>query len=479
MIRCRRSRRAAGQALGEPQSSGATRALGACTPFLVLENELGLLQEVVAFQLLDRVHIGPDIPARGRVRGATVRRGICVRKRRIQTDPTGGDMVFQFKAYFRTAFESVFYMKAPWTPTRVASMVLFFGVFPAAQVVNKIALTVDELLYPDYKKTPVREPVFIIGNARSGTTLMQRLMSLDEDRFSSLKLWDLILLPIWMKKIVHAAARFDQARGGKMADALERVQARLLRNADAIHQLRLNQPEEDEGVMIHVWASAFLGLVFPVPVTADFMFFDEMPGPRRKLLMGWYKRCIQRHLYCQKPGLQLLSKNPMFTTKISSVLETFPDARVIYMVRSPYETVASVHNLVEKLWNIQLKLPPDAEPREKLAEHCYYSYDYALSVLDNHDPAASYVVKYDDLVKDPMAVITKVYEHFGYTMSDRTRARFEEACERARRYKSRHKYSLEQYGFTREQVYRDARRVFERFGFDKGDVKDLEEPSVA
>ncbi len=385
-------------------------------------------------------------------------------------------MAFQFKAYFRTAMESVFYMKAPWTPTRVASMVLFFGVFPAAQVVNKIALTIDELLYPDYKDIPVHEPVFIIGNARSGTTLMQRLLSLDEERFSSLKFWDLILLPIWIKKLVHAAARADEARGGRAAAALESIQARLLRNADTIHQLRLNQPEEDEGVMVHVWASGYLGLVFPVPVTGDFMFFDEMPAKRRKVLMSWYKKCIQRHLYCQKPGVQLLSKNPMFTTKLQSVLETFPDARIIYMARNPYETVASVHNLVEKLWNIQLKLPPDAEPREKLAEHCYYSYDYALDILDKHDPASSYVVKYDDLVRDPMAVVTAIYDHFGYTMSVATRARFEEACERARRYKSQHKYSLEQYGFTREMVYRSASHVFERFGFDKGDV---EEPAPA
>ncbi len=381
-------------------------------------------------------------------------------------------MVFQFKAYFRTAAESIFYMKAPWTPTRVASMVLFFGVFPAAQVVNKIALTLDEILYPDYKKTPVKEPVFIIGNARSGTTFMQRLMSLDEERFSSLKLWDIILLPVWIKKLVLAAARADQARGGKLAAALERIQARLLHNADKIHKLRLNQPEEDEGVMVHVWASGYLGLVFPVPVTGDFMFFDEMPAERRKKLMGWYKRCIQRHLYCQKPGVQLLSKNPMFTTKIKSVLETFPDAKIIYMVRSPYATVASVHNLVEKLWNIQLKLPPDAEPREKLAEHCYYSYDYALEILDQRDPASSYVVNYDELVKDPMSVLEAIYDHFGYTMSDATRARFQEACERAKGYKSQHKYSLEQYGFTKEQVYRRARHVFERFGFDPEGVTD-------
>lgn len=386
-------------------------------------------------------------------------------------------MAFQFRTFFRTAVESVFYMKAPWTPTRVASCVLFFGFFPVAQIANKVALSLDHVLFPDFKKVRVREPVFIIGNARSGTTLMHRLLSLDEDRFSSLKLWDLILLPVWAKKAVLKIAEADARRGGRLAAGFDRVQGRLLKNADKIHKLRLNQPEEDEGVMVHIWASAFYAVVFPVPVTGDFMYFDEMPSDRRRTLMKWYEDCIKRHLYCHGgEKVQLLSKNPMFATKVASILETFPDARIIYMVRSPYETVASVHNLVEKLWNVQLQLPKDAEPREKLAEHCYFSYDYALNILDRRASNASYIVKYDDLVTDPMSVVEGIYDRFGYTMSEATRGRLSKACDKHKTYKSQHMYTLEQYGFTRQQVYEDAKHIFERFGFDKGDVV---EPSSA
>src|ERR1041385_1528928 len=41
----------------------------------------------------------------------------------------------------------------------------------------------DHLFFPEFKRQPVREPVFIVAPPRSGTTLTQKLMSLDQDRF--------------------------------------------------------------------------------------------------------------------------------------------------------------------------------------------------------------------------------------------------------------------------------------------------------
>jgi hypothetical protein len=39
--------------------------------------------------------------------------------------------------------------------------------------------------------------------------------------------------------------------------------------------------------------------------------------------------------------------------------------------------------------------------------------------------------------------------------------------EKARRYASRHAYSLEQFGLRRDQLLQDYADIFDRFGFDK------------
>jgi len=43
----------------------------------------------------------------------------------------------------------------------------------------------------------IEAPVFIFGNARSGTTLLHSLMSLDEERFASMKLYQSISIGLW------------------------------------------------------------------------------------------------------------------------------------------------------------------------------------------------------------------------------------------------------------------------------------------
>jgi hypothetical protein len=48
---------------------------------------------------------------------------------------------------------------------------------------HAICMELDKVFFPRYRKTQIKNPVFIVGNARSGTTLFQRLLSADEDNF--------------------------------------------------------------------------------------------------------------------------------------------------------------------------------------------------------------------------------------------------------------------------------------------------------
>ena len=67
--------------------------------------------------------------------------------------------------------------------------------------------------------------------------------------------------------------------------------------------------------------------------------------------MGFYKRCVQNHLYVFGQDKIFLSKNPMFSTMIQSLDEVFPDAKFIYLARTPFETVPSTISLVSYYFN--------------------------------------------------------------------------------------------------------------------------------
>jgi len=53
--------------------------------------------------------------------------------------------------------------------------------------------------------------------------------------------------------------------------------------------------------------------------------------------------------FCSGGDRRLLSKNPGFTPKIESLRHSFPDARFIYMVRNPLETIGSMQSMARQL----------------------------------------------------------------------------------------------------------------------------------
>lgn len=62
--------------------------------------------------------------------------------------------------------------------------------------------------------------------------------------------------------------------------------------------------------------------------------------------------------------------------------------------------------------------------------------------------------------------IEDLYGRLGLEMDEAFRQVLDQEAAEARQYTSRHHYSLEEYGLSREQLYRELREVFEEYGFE-------------
>src|SRR5262245_14123198 len=80
----------------------------------------------------------------------------------------------------------------PFRVRRWAYVLFFSALFWVMWVIVALGRAIDHLLFPGFRKQALHEPVFIIAPPRSGTTLMQKLMSLDEERFVHNKLYQTI-----------------------------------------------------------------------------------------------------------------------------------------------------------------------------------------------------------------------------------------------------------------------------------------------
>ena len=79
-------------------------------------------------------------------------------------------------------------------------------------------------------------------------------------------------------------------------------------------------------------------------------------------------------------------------------------------------------------------------------------YQHLFEFRTRVDPARYFCIDYRELVRDPRATIERLYAHFGWEMSAACREKLGQATERQRDFKSKHEYTLEEFGMTREGI---------------------------
>lgn len=347
--------------------------------------------------------------------------------------------------------------------------------FVLVETCNRLGLLLDEVLFRAYRTINVSSPVFIIGVPRSGTTFLHRLMARDSENFTSLKLWEIAFAPsILQKKVLLCLGAIDRLFGSPIASLITRIEEKLLADFNIMHRISLFEPEEDGMLLIHVFCSSYVSFVFPFAEDLKpYWYFDDMvPETERERIMDFYRRCLQRHLYVFGRGKRILSKNPVFCPKVQSLCRTFPDARILYLARTPLDTVPSMLSLFGYLFDVfESKEAADAMRDDVLAMiHHWYLYPPAqLSALPAH---RKMTVIYDDLVADPHKVVCSLYDAFSIPLSDGYARVLQGETDKAGKYKSRHAYSLEQAGMSVEGIQKTYRDVFLHFGFPAAGEED-------
>ena len=232
-------------------------------------------------------------------------------------------------------------------------MIGFTLLFPLLLGTSRLAMLLDGLFYPGYRHTRVREPVFIIGNFRSGSTFLHRLLAQDTRRFTSMKTWEIYFAPsVLQHKMWRGIWAVDAALGGRLKRRLRQGEERVLGDVK-LHRVRFSEPEEDEALFYYTWHTLFTWFFFPV-IDSDHPYhrYDEaIPAGVRRRNMEFYRRCLQRHLYVHDSRRHYLAKNPSSTPRIRSLMRRFPDARFIYLVRDPLDSVPSTMSWFSFAWH--------------------------------------------------------------------------------------------------------------------------------
>lgn len=387
-------------------------------------------------------------------------------------------MTFNFRFFVKTFVWVLFRSKSPnalvWL-RRVGVLLASYALFFTVEAGNWTGFLLDEVLFPGYRQQKIEAPVFIIGNPRSGTTFLQRLMARDTANFSCLKMWEIFFAPsITQRELVWALGAVDRLIGHPVKRVLEWVEGRI-RASTVLHKVGLRSPEEDEYLLLHTASTIIVGLYFAVPELAmPYVFFDrDVPPEEQVRVMAFYAACVRRHLYAHGAQDHFLSKNPYFTPKIEALRAAFPNAKFIVPVRNPLNVIPSYTSLSALVQRV-LYGKRAFDNHDYVLTATQYWYRHPQACLADAPDDSYVMVDFDEMVHDPQKTVAAIYRRLGLEVGPAFAQILREETENAHRYRSQHRYSLEAQGYTREQILALYADVFEQWGFDRGDGKILE-----
>ncbi|MBK1717137.1 sulfotransferase [Thiocystis violacea] len=333
---------------------------------------------------------------------------------------------------------------------RLLVMSVFIPCFALIQGIQWIGLLLDEILFPAYRRVAIREPLFVLGVPRSGTTHLHHVLARDP-QYTTFSTWEcLFALSISARRFWLAIARLDARLGRPLAHLLGWMETHVFGTLEAVHPMRLGDPEEDYFALMPVLACFILILPFP---NSDFLWrmgtFDrDMPEAERARLMDFYHRCLQRHLYVHGPDKRLLSKNAAFAPLAGALAGRFPDARFILCLREPERTLPSQLSSIASGIAFFDSLSATPNLGERLTGQLGFYYRNLQAVFAEMPDNRRAWVTMETLKAGLEDAIEQIHGQLELEPGVGFRSELRRQEAKSRDYRSRHQYRLEPYGLS-------------------------------
>jgi hypothetical protein len=294
---------------------------------------------------------------------------------------------------------------------------------------------------PEIDEIAIPAPIIVVGQMRSGSTRMQRLLACDK-RFAFTRFFESWNpLPRWPRLPMD-----DRKLRGWFA---LRVAHGLNPQFGAIHPVRSHQADEEIGLHnIALYGAAFEAQ-WRIPTFARHgEAIDSRP------IYAEFKRHLQTIRWLRKDRTERpwILKLPQFSQDLDAVLHTFPDARVVVLHRDPVQVVGSCASLVHN----QMSVQSDTVDRDWIGQEWLRKValrEQRVALARQHHQVPSVDVAFSDMQADWGGQMRKVYDLLDLPLTDDVERRMSRFMQKRRhRNLRRHHYDIADYALTEEQI---------------------------
>lgn len=299
----------------------------------------------------------------------------------------------------------------------------------------------------------IKQPVFIIGMPRTGTTILHAILHEDPAHRSPLA-WE-CLLP-------YPAATPDTFRDNAQLKTIEKEFSQLFKLVPDFrrkHYMEADSPQECLGITAFDFNSYQFSAQLYLPSYMKWFSDDsDMLGTMR-----FHKRFLQ---YLQSGGVKSdrwLLKTPVHLRRLPEIFEIYPDARIIMTHRAPADIVSSTASLISSVRTLYSNgEDPGVTGKEQamLWSKYFDRFIESRKALNKEDQIID--LKFEDFVKDQIGTIEKIYERFGWNLSEEAVNNFRTFLAKNPKDKhGKHFYSLDAFGLKEDEVNQQFSKYLE------------------
>lgn len=294
--------------------------------------------------------------------------------------------------------------------------------------------------HPEILDRPIAAPIAIVGQMRSGTTRMHRLLACDP-AFAHTRTFE-SLAPVPLGGVLrHLDPRPLAAFAG--IGLLKRCNPALAQ----IHPTSPFAVEEEYGLhAFSLWGGQF-EVQWHVPSYSRRCeasnardVYDEFA--RLLQTIGWNRG--------DDPARRWLIKAPQFCQDLGVMITRFPDMRIVHLTRPPDQVVASSASLAWHQTRIQSDHADPAAIGAEWLRKTALREERVRAALANHGGAV-FELDYEEVSTDWRGAVRRLYQAMGLNLSAPVEARMAASISRPARHHGHH-YALEDFGLDRPTV---------------------------
>jgi Sulfotransferase family len=271
-----------------------------------------------------------------------------------------------------------------------------------ARLMSEIGWTMN----PASANVPIERPIFVTGLPRTGTTALHRLLCEDPGHQG---------LEVWLSELPQPRPPRETWADNPVYQRIQSgYEQHHIANPEfmGVHFISADSVEE-------CWQLLRQSLM-----SISYESLAHLPTYSRWLAQQDWTPAYERH----RRNLQLIGlndankrwvlKNPSHLFALDALLAVYPDALIVQTHRDPRTIVASSSSLSLHASTGQSEIFHGSVIGHDQLELWARGAELFMDARTRHNPAQFIDVQYEDFVKDPVATVASIYDHFGLTLTE-------------------------------------------------------------